>query len=133
MSGFGGQKRMGGMAFVIDDIAYICGGENNGSDVTDFWCFNPATGTWKELRELYDKSDDDYDDDYTSIVRSYACAFVIDGKGYIAAGQTAGGSYRSNYWIYDPLTDLWDGEDLTDFEGSTRSKAVCFSTGNGEL
>ena len=64
MSGFGGQKRMGGMAFVIDDIAYICGGENNGSDVTDFWCFNPATGTWKELRELYDKSDDDYDDDY---------------------------------------------------------------------
>ena len=52
---------MGGMAFVIDDIAYICGGENNGSDVTDFWCFNPATGTWKELRELYDKSDDDYD------------------------------------------------------------------------
>lgn len=75
MSGFGGQKRMGGMAFVIDDIAYICGGENNGSDVTDFWCFNPATGTWKELRELYDKSDDDYDDDYTSIVRSYACAF----------------------------------------------------------
>ena len=72
---------------------------------------------------------DDYDDDYTSIVRSYACAFVIDGKGYIAAGQTAGGSYRSNYWIYDPLTDLWDGEDLTDFEGSTRSKAVCFSTG----
>jgi N-acetylneuraminic acid mutarotase len=129
MSGFGGQKRMGGMAFVIDDIAYICGGENNGSDVTDFWCFNPATGTWKELRELYDKSDDDYDDDYTSIVRSYACAFVIDGKGYLAAGQTAGGSYRSNYWIYDPLTDLWDGEDLTDFEGSTRSKAVCFSTG----
>ena len=97
--------------------------------MTDFWCFNPATGTWKELRELYDKSDDDYDDDYTSIVRSYACAFVIDGKGYIAAGQTAGGSYRSNYWIYDPLTDLWDGEDLTDFEGSTRSKAVCFSTG----
>lgn len=87
MSGFGGQKRMGGMAFVIDDIAYICGGENNGSDVTDFWCFNPATGTWKELRELYDKSDDDYDDDYTSIVRSYACAFVIDGKGYIAAGR----------------------------------------------
>ena len=73
--------------------------------------------------------DDDYDDDYTSIVRSYACAFVIDGKGYLAAGQTAGGSYRSNYWIYDPLTDLWDGEDLTDFEGSTRSKAVCFSTG----
>ena len=75
------------LAFVIDDIAYICGGENNGSDVTDFWCFNPATGTWKELRELYDKSDDDYDDDYTSIVRSYACAFVIDGKDTLLRGR----------------------------------------------
>lgn len=50
-------------------------------------------------------------------------------KGKLRSGQTAGSSYRSNYWIYDPLTDLWDGEDLTDFEGSTRSKAVCFSTG----
>ena len=50
-------------------------------------------------------------------------------KGKLRSGQTEGSSYRSNYWIYDPLTDLWDGEDLTDFEGSTRSKAVCFSTG----
>ena len=100
--------------------------------MTDFWCFNPATGTWKELRELYDKSDDDYDDDYTSIVRSYACAFVIDGKGYIAVGQTAGGSYRSNYWIYDPLTDLWDGEDLTDFEEVHARKPYAFLPENEE-
>ena len=27
INGFGGQKRQGGMVFVIDDIAYICGGE----------------------------------------------------------------------------------------------------------
>ena len=54
-------------------------------------------------------------------------------KGKLRLGQTAGSSYRSNYWIYDPLTDLWDGEDLTDFEGSTRSKAVCFLPENGEL
>ena len=62
-----------------------------------------------------------------------ACARPVRGteedKGKLRSGQTAGSSYRSNYWIYDPLTDLWDGEDLTDFEGSTRSKAVCFSTG----
>ena len=58
-----------------------------------------------------------------------AVLFVIDGKGYIALGQTSSSSLRSNYWIYDPATDLWDGEDLTDFEGSSRVKAVCFSTG----
>ena len=35
INGFGGQKRQGGQVFVIDDIAYICGGENNNSDVTE--------------------------------------------------------------------------------------------------
>ena len=74
-------------------------------------------------------NDDDYDDDYTSIVRSYGVSFVIDGKAYLTLGSTAGGSYYSNYWIYDPETDLWEGDDLTAFEGSTRIHAVCFSTG----
>lgn len=135
MNGFGGQKRQGGQVFVIDDVAYICGGENNNSDVTDFWCFDPsnASNPWKQLRDIKDSSDDDYDDDYTSIARCYGCAFVIDGKGYLAVGQTAGGSLRTNYWIYDPSTDLWEGEDLTDFEGSARAKAVCFSTGTRGL
>lgn len=69
------------MVFVIDDIAYICGGENNNADVYDFWCFDPSQSTpWKQLRDIKDSSDDDYDDDYTSIVRCYGCAFVIDGK-----------------------------------------------------
>ena len=130
VNGFGGQKRKGGQVFVIDDIAYVCGGTNNNSDVTDFWCFDPSKSSpWTQLRDIIDSSDDDYDDDYTSIVRSYGCAFVIDGKGYLAVGQTAGQSLRSNYWIYDPATDLWEGDDLTAFEGSTRVKAVCFSTG----
>lgn len=130
INGFGGQKRQGGLSFVIDNVAYICGGENNNADVTDFWCFDPSQSTpWKQLRDIKDSSDDDYDDDYISIARSYASAFVIDGRGYIALGQTAGESLRTNYWIYDPTTDLWEGEDLTSFEGSSRVKAVCFSTG----
>ena len=83
----------------------------------------------EDYSDLEAMLDDDYDDDYTSIVRCYGCAYVIDGKGYIALGQTSSSSLRSNYWIYDPATDLWDGEDLTDFEGSSRVKAVCFSTG----
>ena len=54
---------------------------------------------------------------------------MIDGKAYLTLGSTAGGSYYSNYWIYNPATDLWEGDDLTAFEGSTRIHAVCFSTG----
>ena len=127
VNGFGGQKRQGGTSFVIDDKAYISCGGNNGSYVYDFWCFDPSTGVFTQLRDIADTSDDDYDDDYTSIVRANAVSFVIDGKGYLVTGEY--GSLLSNYWIYDPATDLWEGEDLTAFEGSVRKNAVAFSTG----
>lgn len=138
VNGFGGQKRTGGLSFIIDNVAYIVGGTNNGQDVTDFWKFDPSKSEenkWTRLREIKDDSSDDYDDDYNSITRTYGCAFVIDGQAYITLGQTSGSSLRNNYWIYDPNTDLWrssdteDDFDYTPFEGSARTKAICFSTG----
>lgn len=41
----GGSKRIGASSFVIDDIAYVVGGENNSDVVTDFWAFDPSSGT----------------------------------------------------------------------------------------
>lgn len=80
--------------------------------------------------------DEDYDDDY-AIARSYAVAFVIDGKGYVATGDRSG--VTSDYWVYDPGQDLWYGDADDDFTpltsvhygtgGSSRSQAVSFSTG----
>ena len=138
VNGFGGQKRTGGLSFIIDNVAYIVGGTNNGKDVDDFWKFDPSKSEenkWVRLRDITDQSSDDYDDDYKSITRTYGCAFVIDDQAYITLGQTASGSFRSNYWIYDPAKDLWrsseteDDFDYTPFEGSSRIKAVCFATG----
>lgn len=138
VNGFGGQKRTGGLSFIIDNVAYIVGGTNNGKDVDDFWKFDPSKSEenkWVRLRDITDQSSDDYDDDYKSITRTYGCAFVIDDQAYITLGQTASGSFRSNYWIYYPAKDLWrsseteDDFDYTSFEGSSRIKAVCFSTG----
>lgn len=126
VNGYGGQKRSSGTAFVIDDKAYICCGINNGTCVDDFWCFDPATDTWEKKRDIADTSSDDYDDDY-NIVRYGAVSFVIDGKAYLATGEA--GSLLSTYWIYNPETDLWNGEDLTLFEGTSRTAAVGFSTG----
>jgi N-acetylneuraminic acid mutarotase len=135
VDGFVGSKRLFGMAFVIDNVAYIVGGENNGSDCTDLIKFDGSS--WERLR--YITSDDDkvtesdksYNDDYTSIVRNAGVAFSMNGKGYIALGNTASGTMRSNYWIYDPKTDLWSNNDgdVTDFEGASRVNAVCMILG----
>lgn len=128
VNGFGGNKRMAGTAFVINDVAYIGTGLNNGTYVYDFWKFDPSlTDSWVKLRDIADTSDEDYDDDYAGIVRAYAVSFVIDNKGYLLTGGS--GSAKSDYWVYDPLTDLWNSEDFTPFEGSTRAGAVSFSTG----
>ena len=138
VNGFGGQKRTGGLSFIIDNVAYIVGGTNNGKDVDDFWKFDPSKSEenkWVRLRDITDQSSDDYDDDYKSITRTYGCAFIIDDQAYITLGQTASGSFRSNYWIYDPAKDLWrssetdEGLAYTPFKGSSRIKAVCFATG----
>jgi len=129
VNGFGGNKRRGGTAFVIDNVAYICTGINSTGTPYDLWKFDPsASEQWTKLRDIADTSDDDYDDDYTSIIRSYGVSFVIDGKGYLTTGEV-NGSVRSDYWVYDPVSDLWDNEDFTPFKGLNRYGAVSFSTG----
>ena len=121
----GGSKREGATAFVIDDIAYICGGANNGEYVDDFWKFDPATATWTQLRDISNSSDDDYDDDYTSIVREFGVAFVIDGVAYFTCG--ASGSIHTDTWKYYPTSDLW--EEVRGFKGTGRTAAASFSFG----
>lgn len=137
VSGYGGSKRTFAMVFVINKVAYIVGGKNNNSDCKDMWKFDGTT--WTSLRyitdddDLVEETNKDYNDDYTSIVRFGGVAFSMNGKGYIALGSTASGSYRSNYWIYDPSTDLWSNNDgdVTDFAGASRIASCCFTTQDG--
>ncbi len=129
--GYGGTKRVYATTFVIDNEAYLCCGSNNNSTVYDFWKFDGTT--WTQLRNIKDTSDYDYDDDY-NIMRNQAVAFVIDGKAFLVGGNSAEstGSNYSDWWIYDPSTDLWSGEgdyEYTPFEGSARTGTAVFSTG----
>lgn len=123
----GGSKRIGASSFVIDDIAYVVGGENNSDVVADFWAFDPSSGTWTEKREISNVCDEDYDDDYSTIPRSYGVAFAMYGLGYFTCGENAG-SGRSNTWEYNPADDTWT--ERTSFEGGTRTEAVGFSINN---
>lgn len=122
-----GRKREGASVFVIDDLVYVVGGESNGNSLTDFWAYDPDDDTWSSRRDIYDRSPDTYDDDYTSIARSYAVAFVLNGKGYLTLGEINGGNVRTT-WEYDSQTDKW--EERTGFEQSPRTQPLGFAVDN---
>ncbi len=121
----GGSKRSAAIAFVYNNKAYILTGINNGTTVSDFWMFDPATagGTWTQLRDIANTSTDSYDDDYSDIVRNNGVGFVIGSKGYVAVGEN--GSYVKKTWEYDFASDLWTRK--TTYERSERTGAVAFT------
>jgi len=123
---YGGAKRRDAVGFVISGKGYICTGINNGDYERDLYVYDPGTDLWTAKRKIYPVSDEGYDDDYT-IVRSNAVAFAMGGKAYIATGTV--GSLKNDVWEYDPANDLWEAK--TNFEGSTRTDAVAFSTEDG--
>lgn len=121
-----GTKRAFATNFIIDNKAYVVGGVNNGSYVTDFWMFDPDSQSWIEKAQIADKTDDGFDDDYTTIIRLNTVSFVINGLGYLATGESGG--LNTTTWEYNPITDRWT--DRTEFEGAARTAAVGFTIDN---
>jgi N-acetylneuraminic acid mutarotase len=122
----GGSKRSGSQVFIINEKVFVCSGNNNGSSLNDLWMYDFNTDTWAEKRKLTDVSEESYDDDYSTIVRSNGIAMVLGNYAYISTGEN--GSLTSSTWQYDPASDLWT--EKTAFEGSGRSGAVAFVLGN---
>ena len=88
---------------------------------------------WTELNKLTDATDQDFDDDYTTICRAHAVSFVakVNGetRGYIATGIS--GSVLTRYaWEYDPKIDRWDEVNQLPSRMSARVSAVGFSVGD---
>jgi N-acetylneuraminic acid mutarotase len=115
------------VAFVLNGKGYICTGYHNEYS-KDFYMYDPETNLWSEKRKIADVSDESYDDEYTTMARRKAVAFVIGTKAYITTGDV-NNSLKEDVWEYDPATDLWD--DKTNFEGSPRNEAVAFSLQDG--
>lgn len=103
----GGSKRQNGFVFVIEPYAYVGGGNNNGSYVTDFYRFDPTAlsdttkNPWFALNGLTGK-----DLNGNLIVqprpRELACAWAISGFGYLSCGSI--GAPQSDTWQYTPPT-----------------------------
>lgn len=125
-SSLGGTKRSDAVAFTINDKAYVATGVNNGSYPDDVWQFDPASAAWTQKTRLANISDQTFDDNYTSILRSNGSAFVMNNIAYITNGVNS--SVVGTTWAYDPSTDVWTQK--TSFEATQRQGAVAFSINN---
>ncbi|MES1218672.1 MAG: galactose oxidase [Bacteroidota bacterium] len=125
-SSISGTKRSAATSFVMNNKAYIVSGNNNGEVLKDMFMYDPASDSWTQERNIYQYSDENYDDNYTSIPRQNGVAFVMGSYAYLSTGEN--GAIQSTTWRYDPSTDLWLQK--TAFEGTGRTGAVAFSLDN---
>ena len=126
VSDFDGVARCSAVTFTVDGTVYVAAGGYGGYKyrLNDLWRFNENSGTWTEKRKIANVSDDDYDDDYGTIARSYGAAFTMYGLGYFTCGEKSGSGMTST-WEYNPAKDRWT--ERTSFEAGTRSESVGFS------
>jgi N-acetylneuraminic acid mutarotase len=122
-----GDKIESGLAFVINNKAYIGTGRENGSFSLDFWEFTPgeddAAPTW--IKRTPDSDDDDYDEFKLAMYRYDAMVITTGNTAYIVGGVASSGAIDRSVYEFDATTLLWD--DRTSFEGSARSLAIGFA------
>jgi N-acetylneuraminic acid mutarotase len=52
---YAGMGRVAAASFVLDGKIYVGNGRNGTTFLKDWWAFNPASGTWSELRSIPDR------------------------------------------------------------------------------
>ena len=119
------QKRESAFSFVIDGVAYVGGGRNNGAYIYDFSSFDPTKEQWTDLT-LFDDEDDTYDEFYSAVQRYSASTFAIDGVGYVVCGVS--NTYSTAVFAYYPESNSWSS-DPTNFEYTSRGDAASFAIG----
>ena len=127
--GFSGNKRYGAVVFTYNNKGYLVTGVNSGVMQTDFWVFDPSSSgaKWTQLRNIKNTSTESYDDQYATIPRWNASAFIVGSHGYISTGNDV--SNNNTTWEYsfpdgNGGGDLWKGK--TAFEGPPTTGAVGF-------
>lgn len=113
------DKRRQAVAFVINDSAYVVTGSSTSETATRMYVYDFTNDQWNEKSQIKNATDFSYDDDYTTIARYGAVAFVINNKAYITTGSS------TTTWEYNPITDRWD--EKTAFDAASRTTAVGFT------
>ena len=122
-----GRARSRATAFTWDGYGYVVGGRLSGVSVDAFQRYNPRTGQWETLNNLKDKTDEQFDDEYT--LASYgSTSFIVNSetdkaRAYITTGGSSGVAGVST-WEYNPFDDYWIQK--TNFERTGLLYAVSF-------
>jgi N-acetylneuraminic acid mutarotase len=110
------QTLAGSVSFVINDTAYVAGGQTTGlSLVNNTYAYNAAADSWSPKSGL-------------SVGGDNQATFVINGIGYIATGAYTGSNASVSAYSYTPSTDTWSP--IANFGGSACVNAVGFAIGN---
>lgn len=101
-STFGGQPRVGAVAFALGGQAYVATGFDGISYYNDVWVYNPQNDTWQEI------------DTIPGQARAFGVAFATANYGYVGAGYNGKGGntgngayYYSDFYQYDTVTKAW--------------------------
>ncbi len=114
---FGGEVRGFGIGFSIGGKGYVGTGITDIGLENDFWEYNPANNSWIQKAP------------FGGTARLESFAFVIGAKGYVGAGDnfTLPGTYPSDVWQYDTLSNSWTKK--ADFIGLGKRGSAGFSIG----
>jgi N-acetylneuraminic acid mutarotase len=104
-SDFAGGARWGAVGFSIGEKGYFATGRqgtteygNFGVDHNDLWEWDSGTNTWTQKSSM------------PTIGRRAAVSFVLNNKGYVAAGFGDQGFFN-DLWEYDPAKNKWIGKE----------------------
>ncbi len=100
-----------GVSFAIGStIYYGLGIDCTGGESQAFYKYDSELNTWSSVA------------DFPGPSRRQACAFSLDGKGYVLLGFSSGLALK-DVWEYDPEADSWTQKN--DFAGLARGAAFC--------
>ncbi len=117
IANFPGNARSNAIGFTAAGQGYVGTGlANDGITVySDFWTYNPGSGTWSQIASLSDAAG--------SYPRYDAASFTFDTVGYVMTG-TDGFNYFGDVWKFSPASGQWVKQG--NFPGNQRSGASTF-------
>ena len=93
VSSYGGGAAYSTASFVIDEKAYVGGG----NPTSDAWYeYDPVADVWAQKTSIPG-----------FVGRASPIAFAINGKGYIGGGASQGQGTTDTFYEYDPSSDTW--------------------------